>query len=127
VAVHRDPAPDRDPARQRLTGPPLTPLHDTDDPARELRRVVERLAGLGPQRVGRAGADGVAPSARVRAVLALLAAQAADLRGDDHRTVPVLRPHALGDQLTVLVHEALEAGVDPSSVTARLTDLRRAL
>jgi hypothetical protein len=63
----------------------------------------------------------------VQAVLDVLAAQAADLRGDDHRTVPALRPHALGDQLTVLVHEALAAGADPSDVTARLVDLRRTL
>lgn len=63
----------------------------------------------------------------MRAVLDLLAAQAADLRGDDHREVPVLRPHALGDQLTVLVHEALDAGADPAAVTERLADLRRAL
>lgn len=75
----------------------------------------------------RAGADGVTASERVRAVLDLLAAQGADLRGDHRREVPVLRPHALGDQLTVLVREALDAGADPSAVRARLTDLRRAL
>lgn len=75
----------------------------------------------------RPGVDGVATSERVRAVLDLLAAHAADLRGDDHRDVPSLRPHALGDQLTVLVREALDAGADPSAVRAHLTDLRRAL
>lgn len=105
----------------------VTPHDDIDDPARELRRVVDRLAGLGPERVQRPGADGVAASERVRAVLDLLAAQAADLRGDDRREVPLLRPHALGDQLTVLVREALDAGADASAVRAHLTDLRRAL
>ncbi len=98
-----------------------------DDPARELRRVVERLAGLGPERVQRPGPDGVAPAARVRALLDLLATQAADLRGADHREVPILRPHALGDQLVVLVREALDAGADPGTLTRSLTDLRRAL
>lgn len=75
----------------------------------------------------RPGADGVAASERVRAVLDVLASEAADLRGDGHREVPELRPHALGDQLTVLVREALDAGADPSAVRAHLTDLRRAL
>lgn len=75
----------------------------------------------------RPGPDGVPASERVRSVLALLASEAADLRGDDHRAVPSLRPHALGDQLAVLVREALEAGADASVVTARLADLRRAL
>ncbi len=98
-----------------------------DDPARELRRVVDRLAALGPQRATRPGPDGTSPADLVRAELSVLAAQAADLRGDDHRDVPLLRPHALGDQLAVLVHEALAAGAAPDGLTARLADLRRAL
>lgn len=69
----------------------------------------------------------MAPSARVGEVLDLLAAQAAELRGDGHREVPVLRPHALGDQLVVLVREALDAGADPSAVGLHLAELRRAL
>lgn len=98
-----------------------------DDPARELRRVVDRLGALGPERVTRPGALGAVPLDLVRTELDLLATQAADLRGDEHRTLPLLRPHALGDQLTVLVREALEAGADPQAVGHRLATLRRAL
>lgn len=98
-----------------------------DDPARELRRVVGRLAALGPQRLTRRGPDGATPADLVRAEVVVLAEVAADLRGDDHRHVPVLRPHALGDQLTVMVHEALAAGARPDDLTARLAQLRRAL
>ncbi len=100
---------------------------DDDDPARELRRVVGRLSGLTPERAERPGPDGTSPAGRVRAELAVLAVEAATGRGDHHRDVPVLRPHALGDQLTVLVHEALAAGVPASEVTARLARLRRSL
>ena len=98
-----------------------------DDPARELRRVVERLAGLGQQRLSRAGADRRSPADLVRAELDALAVEAADLRGDDHRDVPLLRPHALGDQLSVLAREALAAGVPAGDVAARLVRLRRSL
>ena len=97
------------------------------DPARELRRVVERLAALGPQRVTRPAPDAGTPADLVRAELRALAVEAAALRGDDHREVPELKPHALGDQLAVLVHEALAAGVHPDRLTARLARLRRAL
>jgi len=104
----------------------LGTTHD-DDPARELRRVVERLGALGPDRVTRPGPDGATPADLVRAELEVLASEAADLRGDDHRAVPALRPHALGDQLVVLVGEALDAGADPAAVGRRLARLRRAL
>ncbi len=105
----------------------IGPTPDDDDPARELRRVVDRLGALGPGRVTRPGPGGAVPADLVRTELDLLATQAADLRGDEHRTPPSLRPHALGDQLVVLVGEALEAGADPQAVGRRLTVLRRAL
>ena len=98
-----------------------------DDPALELRRVVGRLSGLTPERAERPGPDGASPADLVRAELDALAADASARRGDDHREVPVLRPHALGDQLTVLVHEALDAGAATSDVVARLVRLRRSL
>jgi hypothetical protein len=98
-----------------------------DDPARELRRVVERLAGLSPQRLSRPGGDGRSPADLVSAELDALAVEAADLREDEHRDVPRLRPHALGDQLSVLVREALAAGVPAGEVATRLVRLRRSL
>ncbi len=105
----------------------IGPTTDDDDPARELRRVVGRLSGLTPERAERPGPDGTSPADRVRAELAALAADAAERRRDDHLDVPLLRPHALGDQLTVLVTEALAAGVPAPDVTARLARLRRSL
>ncbi len=100
---------------------------DDDDPARELRRVVGRLGVMGPDRATRPGADGVVPADLVTAELVALAAEAAALRGDDHRHPPSLRPHAFGDQLVVLVHEVLDAGSDPQALAARLARLRRSL
>ena len=105
----------------------IGPTTHDDDPARELRRVVGRLSGLTPERAERPGPDGTSPADLVRAELVALAVDAAERRGDDHRDVPVLRPHALGDQLTVLVHEALAAGAPAPEVAGRLAALRRAL
>ncbi len=105
----------------------IAPTTDDDDPARELRRVVDRLSGLTPERAERPGPDGRSPAALVRAELDALASDAARRRGDDHHDVPVLRPHALGDQLTVLAREALAAGAPAPEVAGRLAALRRAL
>ena len=55
-----------------------------------------------------------------------LADTAADAEGRDRRPVPVIEDRALGDQLTVLVADALQAGVAPADVHARLVALRRA-
>ncbi len=92
---------------------------EVDDPARELRRVVARLTTLGSR----------APAALVRAELQHLADAAADAEGRERRPVPELAPHAWGDQLTVLVTDALAAlGPDGDpEVGRRLTALRRAL
>lgn len=97
----------------------------------ELRRVGTRLAGLGPARLDRAGADGVSPAQRVRPVLQALADTAADREGRPRRAVPQLAPHALGDQLVVLVRDVLAVGQDDGEVLEDLRDrlvaLRRSL
>lgn len=104
----------------------------TDDPARELRRVVARLASLSSERVDRraVGADdSPAVGDRVRDQLQHLADVAADAEGRPRSLVPRLASHALGDQLSVLVDDAL-AVVDAdgrADVAARLTALRRTL
>lgn len=97
----------------------------------ELRRVATRLAALGPARLARPAEDAGAPADRVRPVLQDLADLAADLEGEPCRLVPVLAPHALADQLVVLVRDLLSAAGDDETVLddvhARLVDLRRSL
>jgi hypothetical protein len=61
---------------------------------------------------------------RVRSVVQGLADAVADLEGRTHTDVPDLGPAVVMDQLAVVVHDALEAGVDPA---ADLADLRRSL
>lgn len=97
----------------------MTLTGSTDDPARELRRVVARLATLGTR----------APADVVRPELQHLADVAADAEGRGRLLVPELAPHALGDQLTVLVRDAL-AVVEPDAaadIGRRLAVLRRSL
>jgi hypothetical protein len=102
-----------------------------DDVRLELRRVATRLGALGPARLERAGADGVTPADRVRPVLQELADAAADAEGRSRRPVPRLAPHALADQLVVLVQDVLAApGADETVLAAahdRLVTLRRLL
>ena len=92
-----------------------------------MRRLTDRLLSLGPGRVTRVGADGVTPAARVRDVLQALADDGAHADGRDVRAVPLLADRALADQLTVLVADAVESGVPPAAVHARLVALRRVL
>ncbi len=105
----------------------MTPT-DTDDPARELRRVVARCAALPLARWQHPDADGTTPAERVHLACQGWADHAADVEGRARRQVPRLRPHGLADQVRVLVHDLLEA--DPASagrVCADLVALRRAL
>jgi len=91
-----------------------------DDPARELRRVVSRLATLGSR----------APTDAVQPLLQHLADVAADGEGRERRPVPRLAPHALADQLTVLTRDALAVVPDQTAaddVGRRLAALRRSL
>lgn len=121
-----------------------TPAGPVEDAQRELRRCLDRLAALGPGRLVRPGpravgaevvgeGAGPAPVDVVRPVLQELADAAADLEGGPRRAVPVLRPHALGDQLAVLAADVLAAAGargDAGAVAAlheRLLRLRRAL
>ena len=97
----------------------------------ELGRLATRLATLGPARLARPAQDGVSRADRVRPVLQELADRAADLEGRPRRPVPVLAPHALADQLVVLVRDVLVAAGDDQTVLddvhGRLVGLRRAL
>lgn len=99
----------------------------TDDPARELRRVVDRCASYPLARWDRADADGVTPATRVHQTCQALADLAADTDRRPRRVVPMLRPHGLADQVSVLAHDALQAGADENAVASLLADLRRVL
>jgi hypothetical protein len=61
----------------------------------------------------------------VRALLQELADLAAEAEGGERREVPLLADRALGDQLAVLVRDAVDAGTDAADVHARLVALRR--
>ncbi len=103
-------------------------LTDTDDPARELRRVVARCAALTLAAWQQPDADGTTPAERLHRACQAWAHSAADAEGEPRRQVPRLRPHGLADQVTVLVHDLLR--VDPTEagrVTADLVALRRGL
>lgn len=111
---------------------------------RELRRCLDRLAALGPDRVTRSGpravgaeavgaTDSPPPADVVRGVLQELADAGAELEGLPRRAVPALAPHALADQLAVLTADVLAAAVGRGDADAvallheRLLALRRAL
>jgi hypothetical protein len=83
----------------------------------ELGRLVERWRQLPlDQALSRTPA--------VRPVVQQLADAVADVEGRPRVPVPDLGPGVVMDQLTVMVFDAAEAGLDPS---AALRDLRRAL
>ncbi|MEJ5915131.1 hypothetical protein [Pseudokineococcus sp. 1T1Z-3] len=110
---------------------------------RELHRVLDRLAALGPGRLARPGprpvgaevvsAEPARPVDVVRPLLQQLADEAAHLEGRSRRDVPELASHALGDQLAVLAGDVLAAARAGGDVAAtgrlhqHLTRLRRAL
>jgi hypothetical protein len=81
----------------------------------------------------RPGPDGRAPADLVRPLLQHLADTAARAEGLPLRAVPVLAPHAVGDQLVVLARDVLALGGGPprtgelEELADRLTALRRAL
>jgi hypothetical protein len=83
----------------------------------ELGRLVERWQQLPLDQ-----ALSCAPA--VRPVVQQLADAVADVEGRPRGPVPDLGPGVVMDQLTVMVFDAAEAGLDPS---AALRDLRRAL
>ena len=60
----------------------------------------------------------------VRSVVQGLADAVADFEGRPHVDVPALGPHVVMDQLTVMVFDAAEAGLDP---VPELAALRRTL
>lgn len=95
-----------------------------DGPARELRRAVDRLVALGPDRLARVHADGSSTHDRVQQWLQDLADLAAP---EGAPVVPRLAPHAVPDQVVVLTREALEDAELADEVTRRLVDLRHCL
>jgi hypothetical protein len=94
--------------------------------AREADRVADRLRVLGPRWAHRDPDAVAAQLAGVRAALQQLADMAADERRQPRHSVPQLRPHALGDQVAVLAHEATAAGCG-ARARDLLVDLRHAL
>ena len=63
-------------------------------------------------------------AAATRRALDALAALAAAARGADVPVVPVLPPHALADQLVVLIADARAAGVPTAELSGVLNGLR---
>jgi hypothetical protein len=104
-----------------------------DDPRavldRELERVATRLRGLALERLQRPDDQGVTPASRTHDCAQHLANLAADAAGQPRRPVPVLAAHGAADQLTVVAHDMLAEGDEPSFAAAAeaLTALRRAL
>jgi len=83
----------------------------------ELGRLVERWQQLPVDQA-------LSCTPAVRPVVQQLADAVADVEGRPRVPVPDLGPGVVMDQLTVMVFDAAEAGLDP---TAELRDLRRAL
>lgn len=83
----------------------------------ELGRLVERWQQLPVDQA-------LSRTPAVRPVVQQLADAVADVEGRPRVPVPDLGPGVVMDQLTVMVFDAAEAGLDP---TAELRDLRRAL
>ncbi len=100
----------------------------TDDPARELRRVVDRCAGYPLARWSHRLSDGSTPADLVHSTCQRLADLAALREGQPQRTVPRLRPHGLADQVSVLTSDALTAASELSDeIAGLLAELRRGL
>ena len=114
------------------SGPDGADVHDADlreQVRREAARVADRLRGLGPARLARAGEAGRSPSNLAHDLSQRLADLAADSVGRDRRPVPRLADHAAGDQVDVLTHDLLREG-DYAALAAALTyltELRRAV
>jgi len=77
----------------------------------ELRRTVDRVRGLAILGLEAAYEPEPSRAEAVRALAQRLADDAADLAAEDRRALPVLAPHAAGDQLAVCGHD-LRAAAD---------------
>ena len=99
----------------------------------QLRRTVDRVRGLALTRLEAAYAPEPTRAGAVRALAQRLADTAADLAAEPRRALPVLAPHAAGDQLAVCGHDlrtaAVQAGDDAALAAAcdALLELRRRL
>jgi hypothetical protein len=103
-------------------------VSDAAELIRVARRVADRLGVVGPRMAARSSASAHAVLDDVRGVLQELADLGADAEAREHRPVPVLGAHALGDQMLVLAHDI--AGTADSAgpaVVERATALLRAL
>jgi hypothetical protein len=105
----------------------------------ELRRTVDRVRGLALLRLEAGYEPEGSRAAAVRALAQRLAHDAADLAAEPRRVLPVLAPHAAGDQLAVCGHDlraaadataggaALDAAPVLDAATDALLELRRRL
>lgn len=84
----------------------------------ELARIVRRWHELPQDR-----AAGLAPAVHI--VTQALADETAGACGRRRFDVPDLGPSAVPDQLRVITYDALQVGLDPTSVAERLTAVRR--
>jgi hypothetical protein len=98
----------------------MTAPGDADVVGTELERVVRRWQQLPLDRALPAVPE-------VAAVVQELADEAARRTGRAVRPVPDLGPGVLMDQVRVMVHDALAAGMPSAEVAVRLTALRRTL
>ena len=87
----------------------------------ELRRTVDRVRGLAILRLEAAYEPEPSRAAAVLALAQRLADAAADLAAEDRRALPVLAPHAAGDQLAVCGHD-LRAAADGDAVLDAASD-----
>lgn len=87
--------------------------------AREIDRLASRLGALGQVRV--AGE----PAQSVRDLAQRLADARAELTGEPRRAVPRLADHAVGDQITVIGRELVDAVATAGSPSAWLDALLR--
>ncbi|KYH45706.1 hypothetical protein AZH51_18560 [Branchiibius sp. NY16-3462-2] len=85
-----------------------------------MARIVRRWHELPQER-----AAGLAPT--VHEVTQALADETARACGRPAIDVPQLGVSVLADQLRVITYDALQAGLDPTEVAARLTALRRTI
>jgi len=88
-----------------VTGPGPAGSVSEEEALRRLERVADRLRVVGPRLAGREGPAAEGLLAQIRGCLQRLADLAATADGEPPRSVPVLAPHALGDQVLVLGHD----------------------
>jgi hypothetical protein len=90
-------------------------------------RLADRLNVVGPRLAARESASAAEVLDDVRQVLQQLADVGADAERTERRPVPVLRAHALGDQVLVLTHDVAATGNETAigAAAALLRDLAR--